>query len=68
MNNNLADLSEIEMSVLQMRFSLEDEQVTPLTLKQAGTKLNLTKERIRQIQNNALKKLRDVAEERLVPI
>jgi RNA polymerase sigma factor (sigma-70 family) len=68
MNNNLADLSEIEMSVLQMRFSLEDEQLTPLTLKQAGAKLHLTKERIRQIQNNALKKMRTIAEERLVPI
>lgn len=68
MNNNLAGLSEIEMSVLQMRFSFENEQLMPLTLKQAGAKLHLTKERIRQIQNNALKKMRTIAEERLVPI
>ena len=68
MNNNLADLSEIEMSVLQMRFSIESEQIIPLTLKQAGAKLHLTKERIRQIQNNALKKMRTIAEERLVSI
>jgi len=68
LNNNLAGLSEIEMSVLQMRFSFENEQPMPLTLKQAGAKLHLTKERIRQIQNNALKKMRTIAEERLVPI
>ena len=63
---NLADLSGIEQSVIEMRFSLGSSQKRPLTLKQVGDKLGLTKERIRQIQNNALAKIREVAEQRIV--
>jgi len=63
---NLADLSGIEQSVVEMRFSLDDHQSEPLTLKQVGDRLGLTKERIRQIQNKALSKLRVVAEQRMV--
>ncbi len=66
MNNNMADLSEIEKSVVEMRFSLREEQAVPMTLKQVGARLGLTKERIRQIQNKALTKLRTVAEERML--
>jgi RNA polymerase sigma factor (sigma-70 family) len=67
-NNNLADLSKTEMSVVKMRFSLDNVEVKPLTLKQVGEKLGLTKERIRQIQNKALMKLKVVAEESMVAI
>ena len=66
--DNLADLSGIEQSIVAMRFSLEDRQNKPMTLKEVGKKLGLTKERIRQIQNNALGKLRLVAEERIVSL
>ena len=62
-HDNLADLSGTEQSVVELRFSLDDEQASPLTLKQVGARLGLTKERIRQIQNHALDKLRIVASE-----
>jgi RNA polymerase primary sigma factor len=65
-DDNLAELSEVEQSVIEMRFSLRTNQRRPLTLKQVGDKLGLTKERIRQIQNKALAKIREVAEERIV--
>jgi RNA polymerase sigma factor (sigma-70 family) len=64
--DNIADLSRVEQSVIEMRFSLKPKQDKPLTLKQVGDKLGLTKERIRQIQNKALAKMRIVAEERIV--
>lgn len=68
MRRNLADLSDIEDRVLRMRFSLDKDQPAPLTLKQVGERLRLTKERIRQIQNRALTKLRLIAEDRLVTV
>jgi len=68
MRDNLADLSNIELSVVRLRFSLPDNQDSPLTLKQVGQRLGLTKERIRQIQNNALEKLRAIAEQRQVTV
>ncbi len=67
LKDNLADLSDIEKSVVKMRFSIGKEMGdSPQTLKNIGDTLGLTKERIRQIQNNALNKLRVVAEERLI--
>lgn len=68
MDQNLADLTGIEQSVVSLRFSLDSKQPKPLTLKQVGEKLGLTKERIRQIQNKALVKLRAIAQERMVSV
>jgi len=45
-----------ERAILSLRFPLSDE--TPPTLEQIGKKFKVTRERIRQIQNVALKKLR----------
>jgi RNA polymerase primary sigma factor len=46
-----------EAAVLRMRFGLEDE--TPKTLKEIGERLGLTRERVRQIENEALRKMRE---------
>jgi RNA polymerase primary sigma factor len=44
-----------ESTVLRMRFGLDDEQ--PRTLKETGECLGLTRERVRQIESEALSKL-----------
>ncbi|PWU18951.1 MAG: RNA polymerase subunit sigma [Verrucomicrobia bacterium] len=51
-----------ERAILRMRFGLEDEE--PRTLEEIGQHFGLTRERIRQIQNEALKKLRTKVEKR----
>ena len=51
----LKEIDPRESQVLILRFGLEGQQ--PLTLKQIGEKLGLTRERVRQIQRNALVKL-----------
>jgi RNA polymerase primary sigma factor len=52
----LNSLTGRERRVLQLRFGLEDGRAR--TLEQVGTELNVTRERIRQIEAKALRKLR----------
>jgi len=62
-NRNLADLSETEQTVLRRRFNWEQKEETPLTLEEVGKIIGVTKERVRQIQNKALLKIRKLMEE-----
>lgn len=66
--NNLANLSGIEKTVVELRFNLTQANPTPMTLLRVGEHLGLSKERIRQIQNHALAKLRVAAEERMMAV
>jgi RNA polymerase primary sigma factor len=52
----LSTLSAREQKVLEMRFGLSDG--TPKTLEEVGMIFNVTRERVRQIETKALKKLR----------
>ncbi len=53
----LQDLEEREATVLKMRFGLDNSE--PHTLKEIGEQLGLTRERVRQIETEALKRLGD---------
>jgi len=52
----LATLTPRENKILAMRFGLDDGR--PKTLEEIGDRLGVTRERIRQIQEEALKKMR----------
>ena len=52
----LSTLTAREESVLKLRFGLEDGR--PRTLEEVGKEFNITRERIRQIEAKALRKLR----------
>lgn len=56
MNEIMASLSSREGRVLQLRFGLRSSR--PHTLEEVGRKFGVTRERIRQIEANALRKLR----------
>lgn len=53
----LMDLKERERQVIVLRFGLEDGH--PRTLEEVGKEFNVTRERIRQIEAKALRKLRN---------
>ena len=56
----LENLSYRERRVLELRYGLGDEH--PRTLDEVGCTFNVTRERIRQIENHALKKLQSIPE------
>ena len=55
----LNELTEREKGVLTLRFGMDDG--TPRTLEEVGKYFGVTRERIRQIEGKALKKLRKLA-------
>lgn len=69
MGRNLAKLTDVEEKVIRARFALESngndaagDEPRSHTLEQVGEMIGVTKERVRQIQNKALAKLREVLE------
>lgn len=57
LQNIVKDLGERESKIIAMRFGLFDQP--PKTLEEIGSKLKLTRERVRQLQNSILKQLRN---------
>jgi RNA polymerase primary sigma factor len=60
----LSMLGDRERKVLELRFGLNGE--APRTLDEVGRAFNVTRERIRQIENHALKKLRALSESQML--
>lgn len=66
--DNRAELTDIEQEVIEHRFAVSGRRVdlhvvaSPLTLEQVGRIVGVTKERVRQIQNKALMKIKDSLE------
>jgi RNA polymerase primary sigma factor len=58
-NKMVCQLNDDEKNVINYRFGLDGSE--PKTLQEIGNKMNLSRERIRQIQNQALLKLRRAA-------
>ena len=53
----LEQLNEREKAVIRMRFGLLDDE-SDRTLEEIGKELNVTRERVRQIESSAIKKLK----------
>ncbi len=53
----LSQLNEREKAVIRMRFGLLDDE-SDRTLEEIGKELNVTRERVRQIESSAIKKLK----------
>ena len=64
LSNALESLTERERQVVKLRFGLEDGR--PRTLEEVGQVFNVTRERIRQIEAKALKKLKNPVRGRMI--
>ena len=53
----LDTIDEREANILKLRYGLNGED--PLTLKEIGQRIGLTRERVRQLEHQSLRKLRD---------
>jgi len=60
MNDVLKNLSQREITIIQLRYGLNGEG--PRTLEETGKLLGITRERVRQIQEKAIQKLRELQE------
>jgi len=67
-DRNLADLSSVEQAVIRRRFNWQQAEESPMTLEEVGKTIGVTKERVRQIQNKALAKIRLVMEDGVLRI
>ncbi|GJM44900.1 MAG: RNA polymerase sigma factor [Gemmatimonadota bacterium] len=54
----LGTIDEREAKILKLRYGLGNAE--PMTLKDIGKQVNLTRERVRQIENEALRKLQNI--------
>jgi RNA polymerase primary sigma factor len=62
--NALQALPERERQVIELRYGLGGGE--PLTLEEVGKTFGVTRERIRQIENNTLKKLQRLPEAQML--
>ncbi len=64
-HRNLAELTPVEQEVVRHRYNWQEQAVSPLTLEEVGKIIGVTKERVRQIQKGALRKIRQAIEMRI---
>ena len=59
--NLLCHLDDRERVILRMRYGLDNGE--PMTLKEIGQRVNLSRERVRQLENDALATLQELVAE-----
>lgn len=70
LDSNEARLTPTEREVIRLRFALgvEADETEPMTLQGLGTRMGVSKERVRQIEKRAIAKLRETMDRECVAV
>ena len=58
----IKDLPEMQAAVISMRYGIGDEMLEPMSMTAIGQILNMSRDRVRTLENKALKALRGESE------
>ena len=59
----IKDLPEMQAAVISMRYGIGDEMLEPMSMTAIGQVLNMSRDRVRTLENKAIKSLRDCKSE-----
>ena len=55
----IRDLPEMQAAVISMRYGIGDEMLEPMSMTAIGQVLNMSRDRVRTLENKAIKALRE---------
>ena len=58
----IQDLPEMQAAVISMRYGIGDEMLEPMSMTSIGQVLNMSRDRVRTLENKAIKSLRGMSE------
>ncbi len=58
----IQDLPEMQAAVISMRYGIGDEMLEPMSMTSIGQVLNMSRDRVRTLENKAIKSLRAMSE------
>ena len=58
----ISDLPEMQAAVISMRYGIGEEILEPLSMTAIGQILNMSRDRVRTLENKALRSLREGSE------
>ena len=59
----IADLPEMQASVISMRYGIGNEMLEPMSMTAIGQVLNMSRDRVRTLEQKALKALKENSDE-----
>ena len=62
MRSLIQDLPEMQAAVISMRYGIGDEMLEPMSMTSIGQVLNMSRDRVRTLENKAIKSLRAMSE------
>ena len=63
MREMIMDLPEMQAAVISMRYGIGDEILEPMSMTAIGQVLNMSRDRVRTLEQKAIRNLREMGDE-----